>query len=423
MYKNETLAVCKTNKMIKISLYFIILYLLIPKMRVVFGAYSLIFFIFLFYFTITLSKEKVIYKMINVTFFIFVFIIIYVYATKPNDLLRSVLSQLLFWFPIIIAYYIVSSDDIVLKKNIIGLIIICLSITALTTIIGLEITPMASRELATGNNKSYDLYEYSSRNIGGYGFTYSLVLFIPTIIYLFKKKRQFIYIIILTLFLICIIKTQYTIALIFTIFSLLLFFTKFSSRSIFIMLIVTILLFLLFNKSVAYFLLDITTNMQSKMLRARLREIAKIILYDETTGDMGNRIMLYFNSFVVFLKNPIIGTIFNRKDTYYIGGHSQNFDLLAFTGLVGFTYYIKQIKKIFNVLKSKISDSEYKICFIYTFLSFILLGFINTTNFPELTIVVFLATSGLNVFSETTNDYERTHSNQRQLIDIYGELK
>lgn len=382
-----------SNKIIKTSIYYILIYLLIPAVRVIFGGYSLLFFIILFFFGLIFEERKIFNEIIFAAIIIFLYISLYIYATNPSDLFRAAFSQTIFWIPLLISLFNNKSDDGALKKKTVNLILTCLIITTITTIIGLEISPMASRELATGKEELYDLYDYYSRNIGGYGFAYSLTLVIPTILYLYNRTRKIKYILIALLMLICIIKTQYTIAIILSFASLFLMFTNFKTKNTFLMLFFVMLVFIVFKKPVANFLLSIAYNTQSAMIANRFGEIANALLFDEASGGAGARVLLYFNSFNVFIKNPLLGTILNRRDFINIGQHSQNFDLLAYTGLVGFSFYVGIIIRTFSLLKLNIYDSKYRTCVIYTLVMFLLLGFINTTSFPELSIIVFLLAS------------------------------
>ena len=114
--------------------------------------------------------------------------LIYV-ATKPSPLLfaYTVLGEIL---PIIIGYFIVRKESDKTVKMFAIFLLICLGITAITTIIGLQNEPNAARYLATvGEADEEDNVKYNWMNIGGYDFVYFVALIYPAIIYGFKRKK------------------------------------------------------------------------------------------------------------------------------------------------------------------------------------------------------------------------------------------
>ena len=108
--------------------------------------------------------------------------------------------------------YLTTEKNILLSRMIVLTAIATCTITSITTIIGLNIYPHAARDLAGANV----LDVYYRKNIGGYGFIYTLVLFIPILLYAYKNMTfsflKICFSIIIFLFYICIFKSQYTIA-------------------------------------------------------------------------------------------------------------------------------------------------------------------------------------------------------------------
>ena len=91
-------------------------------------------------------------------------------------------NGIIVFVPVLISYYASEFTDNRFKSNYLQFAAILFGITSITTIIGLEIFPGACRELASGT-AVYDTERYTRINIGGFEFIYSLVLFIPVVIW------------------------------------------------------------------------------------------------------------------------------------------------------------------------------------------------------------------------------------------------
>ena len=179
-------------------------------------AYVIVFFL-LYFVTVSANKMS---KIIIQVLYIFLFISgNYVVLNIEISFYQYVFIGFWFWIPFIIMIDFSRYDNPHFKKIFINILLIISLVTSITTVIGLLQFPFASRELATGRNNIYPLKVYYSRNIGGYGFIYGIVLMLPILIgdFRFNVIRKELRILCLVLFYFSIILSKYTIALILSI--------------------------------------------------------------------------------------------------------------------------------------------------------------------------------------------------------------
>lgn len=336
-----------------------------------------VFFIGIFYITVFMkSRESFIKIFVNT---VIVFIFIFFSYISQWAMITSFFQQMyflyLFWVPYIIMLYVLEKNDTKLYKLILKTVLIFFIITCITTIRGISIYPMASRFLATGQSELYNLDMFYRMNIGGYAFIYSLVLFIPTIIYLFKnnKKYRIISLMILILFLITILQSQYTIALILSLPSLsLLFLRKIRILQVLgLILFIYCIIYLVFQSNISEVLFNVSNLLITEgfdFLGTRFNQLAEYLSLNlSQVSDEFLRIILYKKSILTFLSKPIFGNLL-AQDYNSIGGHSSLFDTLASLGLFGIVFLIyffgvfyKKIRRnfygyrLFHILKYQIS--------------------------------------------------------------------
>ncbi len=279
-------------------------------------------------------------------------------------------------FPLIIGYLLVRTKQDKLIDKIVSLVVITSIITAVTTIMGLQIFPNASRELATGG----ELYvsRYYAYNIGGFSFIYSLVLIHPMLICRYKSKcKSYIAIFITIIFALCIFKSNYTTATLFFLISCFAYIIPDSnnkSKKRLFGVIVIILSIVIYYRlpSILDYLSELPIFEASS---GKMSDLSNMLLGGEAIEyDTNARMLLFKQSWEAFLSNPLLGSRFTGKSG---GGHSYILDFAASYGIIGIIMLCAIYKALFNNLK-RISDNSS--IMIYTSFSMVIaiaMSFVN----------------------------------------------
>ncbi len=270
---------------------------------------------------------------------------------------------------------------------------IFIGITCVTTIIGLKVFPMASRELASGT-AIYDTAQYTRANIGGYDFIYALVLFIPVALWLINNSKgamKVLYTAVLVLDVWCIYESQYTIALICVAITLLVLWIQFNKRVGFIALL-AVALFLLFNGfsligSLFYWLSDV---IEQEYVADRLLQLAQLFSGESINTDTSSeRIEHYFNELNAFSESPVWGHNFLSYDDDKISGHTLVLDILGGAGLIGIFMLSGIMRTLYtltiNPQKKRLSPYIQAI-----WIMLIILSCLNPVVFPLITVIAFM---------------------------------
>lgn len=265
-------------------------------------------------------------------------------------------------------------------------------VTSFTTIIGLNIYPMASRELASGT-AIYDTTRYTKINIGGFEYIYALVIFIPVLFWTINRTvgmRKAIYIAILLLDIICIYESQYTIALICMAISVIITWMMLHPRSAGGIITFSILFLLLDGfSSLGIFFCWLSENIGQEYVADRLLQVSQLFngtrISTETSDE---RIMHYINDFEYFLRKPIIGHNWWHYKNKAISGHTMILDILSGAGLVGIGVLAVICQKIYSmVLKVNGKISPY-VRSIWTMV--IIVSILNPVIFSIIITIVFM---------------------------------
>ena len=285
---------------------------------------------------------------------------------------------LTFLLPIILGYYLLYENPARNRTNA-KLLILCLVVTAITTIIGIRQYPSAARYLATVASPDEPLAVlYNMRNIGGYDFVYTLVLLYPLLICAYKKRR----INLLTAIvgsagiLALTIISEYTTALLLWMVTSVLFFMKrdLRKKDVIVLLIVSVIVLVLFYTVFSGLLLSLSEVIKSKDISERLISLAGGRTGLENAED--NRIWLYRASINTFFSNPILGTFLSGgRGT---GGHSAILDMVAQYGLLGIFLLFHMYKRIYRYFFEPFRDDEGFGYYYWLLLQAILLSTVNT---------------------------------------------
>ena len=328
-------------------------------------------------------------------FLVFLFFFLLYYIGKESSLYPILISLkgVFSFFVYILLSFCVQAFCLHDKLVLLRFIFICTCFTCITSIIGLLQYPQASRYLSSRIEGVYDLY--TSMNIGGYGFIYSLIFLIPIIVCLIsnsaKKTLRCLFMVILVLFLSTILLSQYMLAILFSLAALLvsLFLVAKPHYKLLMFFVMTIFFIAVVSiGGIANVFLQASNfalKTENTFLVSRFVELSNIFSGNGLDGDAASRSMLYSASFNTFMSNPFLG---NSVGNGNIGGHSTFLDVLAATGIVGFSLYLFLIFWNFKMFfKEPLKTSK---VFIFLIILFFFLSLINTVLFEQVGLSLFL---------------------------------
>ena len=285
------------------------------------------------------------------------FILVYILGIGNLDDSTSIFSVAFFSVAVVYAFGVVyNSKNLKMLKFIWVVFLVSITITVVLSVRVLIENPGASRVLASSAFERYGASEYRKQGLGGFGLTYSLVFFIPLLIYWInhaKKKAFAIALLILTS--INILLSGYTTAFLLIVLALCLyiFFKLNSYQKTF--LVIFLVFFVIFQK---YFLPDFLYYLSelfgSKQMAEHLVEIADILAGEASLFDLG-RVDLLEKSWEMFLTNPLFGGKF-VSENFEIGGHSTFMDILGTNGLLGFVPYCLFLYFFHKQVKTQIKN-------------------------------------------------------------------
>lgn len=299
-----------------------------------------------------------------------------VYLITRPSLIDLGYNILLDFSPIILGLYITKRLDYSSKKYFSIIIIVAIAITLLTSYIGLQQYPDASRYLATVADASESRnVKYNMMNIGGYEFVYTTVLLYPLLIYAYKQgKIKFFWTIVIAIIeLVFIIQTSYTTALILWMLSTMFFFFNkdFKSKNLIYVGIIAVLLFFVLWDLFSSWIDLLADNIASKDISERLHALAGGQIGLENSED--NRLELYLRSINTFLAHPIIGSLTSGG-----GGHSSILDTLARYGLMGAVIFIVLYTVIFKKFFMPYRNTKGYGYIVWIFVQTLILSTVNT---------------------------------------------
>lgn len=330
-------------------------------------------------------------------------IIVYV-ITKPSPVMW-VYTLILDVVPLILGCYILKFESVINKKIFFYALLLAVGITAVTTIIGLQIYPNAARYLATvADPYEEENVRYNLMNIGGYEFTYMVTLLYPAIIYGYKRKRIHFAILIsyAVLSFLLIVDSGYTISLLLFIISSIFVFFKRDIKVIeivFVLIVALIFIYVLFPLF-SELLLGLSKIIDNNTISERLEALSGG--REGLANSDDDRWGLYMISVNSIIKSPIFGGLFVG---YSSSGHSFILDFVAQYGLLGaislYLIYRAVYTRFFAPYKKEKAYGYVFWCFLQT----IILSTINTGMW--LTILTLF----LPIIFEFINDKGEEHEN------------
>lgn len=283
---------------------------------------------------------------------------------------------------------IVQTNDVKSAKVIVRVFIILSIITSITTYIGCQIYPGASRALAVTNVEDMEYYEiYTRMNIGGFSFIYSIIFLVPLLIVLMKNysyfpNSKFLFLISLCCVMIiglAVFSSEYTMAVLLYSLSLsLIFFArKLSLRKLLILIFMSMSIFLLFKPVFGEILVGLSENVTSENISSRLFDIGISVQGEEiinNNSDVNIRMEKYMKSFNSFIANPF-GTWFFRPTE--AGGHSFILDNMARFGIFAIFLFVIMLRQIYRLYLLRYKTKSYYGYGLIIFFMFIVLSAVN----------------------------------------------
>lgn len=334
------------------------------------------------------------------------------------------LMMIAFWMPFlmqILFNFTNDTKDIVKAQKI---LLLLLTLTAITTTIGSFIFEEASRALASNNveaNRVYQLY-----NIGGYGFIYAIVLSIPWVLYQIKEKKRKAYIGILVIQLLCLFRANYMTAILLTVAACvicLLFPKKEKNKILFLgigaeIFLITMLIFQ--DPHFWEFMIHLVEDSDTMVFR--FRNLRDLFLNRNLTGDIALRGSLYQMSWESFLDRPLLGNI-GAKVPNELGYHSELIDYLGGTGILGILVFALFLFSFFSTQNKKLPyEKSMRRYAVVSWLMFLILASINTViGSIEISTVMGILYFP-EIIKETNVENETRESSKKVLVIQHTDL-
>lgn len=326
-------------------------------------------------------KKTIDFLVVSCLILIFNFFFIYLQRDSSNmSIVNKIGSNFTLFvtsFPILLIYSGGISD--LNKKYLLNFVCLIVFVTAITTIVGTYIYPSPCRELATPYNIELD-YLYKSKNIGGYGFIYFIVIITPLLLKKIVNDFNLWWIMFFAISSFVVIRSEYTIAIFLLIIGVFISIaTQRSNIFVGIFIIIIISSFFIYIEDILNWLIGAFS--ESYTITSRIRMVLNYLKFNSISGDLLDRQNLYKISISTFLKNPLFGGLFDLNKVH-VGGHSEILDYIAHSGLFGLIvikFFISSIYKIKSYRRVK-KDSYFLTMIIIA----IILSLTNNFSDPEL---------------------------------------
>ena len=252
------------------------------------------------------------------------------------------------WIYMQIGVFVVKYGSKTTKKSLLYILLITICLTCITSIAVSRNYPTAMRGL---NNGSVDIKGqepfFYKKNTATWSMIFGMVFMLPYLIQMYKQSRKMLLLLSILLICYCIYKSQITMGLLMALLSIIFFIKKpipMKRIIIFSVLIIGIISLLsnYLAEIVYWIFIHLFDGSRETMLGNRIYQIYLSVNNHQLDGTFAGRYDLYYTSIKDFLHNPIIGMnirgegrIAYEQLTSIIGLHSQVFDLLATTGILG----------------------------------------------------------------------------------------
>lgn len=276
---------------------------------------------------------------------------------------------------VFVMYFLHTNDENKeVLKRLFWLFIISISITQITSIIGLERYPLIARYSIMGNSEIVIARAYGADvsaaklNIGGYAIAY-LAPVISTVLYALMRLKKihpifFVAHVILTFYFI--FATQFTLALIlYSIALLAIIITHCELGKLRMFFFISIILFLIFRIPIAYLFEVLSENVESTILSQRFLEMNSLLLGTSIEGmNLETRLGHYSKSITIFFNNFFTGGALSGED---FGGHSAVFDYIAQGGIWALGIMVLFWRTVYKKIFKPFSCNDFMIYVVFGF--------------------------------------------------------
>lgn len=328
----------------------------------------------------------------------FLFILSFLFNMQLNfsaSMNLSIISYLCF-LPYFMFDFTVSRNNKPEMKLILIFALLLFAFIMIRTFIEFTVDPLVARRLAMGTDENEYVNDLRGKNIGGFGFSYAIGMFVPYVavkIMRSKGSRKAGFIGLFALLFIYSILTQYTMLLILEIiFSTIVFIVE--SKGVVTKIIISAIVIVI--------LLSFTRIIGFLGNHIPLQELAyhfKMMHISLTTGEETNSRLLYLRSnFGLFRAHPFLGV--NMLDSYnaYIvnHGHSTYVQMLSSHGIIGASAFFGMLIMLMkNTAAKLLPDKAVWIIMLHYFV----LGIVNPNNSFEISLVAFFIIPLLEYYS------------------------
>lgn len=389
--------------MMAVSMYLLIFYLCLPFSMVILNSaliHLIVFAAAAFFILGMILSGKLNQLMLFVLLFFFTFLYwVITWRVQLNSLtyVYYCFASLLFVFGGTALY---KSKDKKMVRHLFIFLSMIYFVTAITSIIGLNRYPLASRELGRGAtyDTSLDFVKYKNiyhrMNIASWGQVYGMLFAIPAALMIWKRKRKLFFLALLIATFIMLISSQITFAVLLAAALIIGGFISQESNSKTILFTIAIALavviVLLYLENILSTVINLTEQAGLDFLTIKLNDMKVLLLYKSAIGDASARGILYQRSIDTFLDNPVVGLIFSgRASLDKIGHHSEFLDILGTFGFIGLAIMIGAFLAYFRFLKKTEKQRRKDLLIIY--FVFIVLFIINPVfNSPQIFVGAFL---------------------------------
>lgn len=309
----------------------------------------------------------------------------------PQILTANIL-MLQFWIPMLAALFFAGVQDKKYGKNVFNGLMLIIFFVIFATLAGLGKNPEAAREIAGGEGR----IEYYKNNIGGYSFIYGLVPLVAYLLWLFKQKRNALYLLGAVIAFLCILKAQFTISIAIALLGafMAIILKKPQLRKILLaagILLSSMFCFSAFTAKVLNYFAELCVKLNIDYLAQRFWGYAEILSVTDTTNraiDM--RMEVYINDLKLFFVNPLTGSLFKRN-LASISGHSDILGSAGGLGMIGICFFVFVFVFYFKILKKNFRGRNYVFMISIGMTIFILLAILNPIlTTPLISYVIFL---------------------------------
>lgn len=344
----------------------------------------------------------------------FLYTLLYMYNVRMvygGGLASFVTRSMLCWLYMAFALYYAKHRRETDNQKLGFIFTMVLLFTVITSILGMHrYSYLASghetivRTLGNGGNYSDSAKKLINRsNISSwqlaYGFSLSSIAYMGK----FKKERKKLYIIVVAAIVLFLIEAQITFALLFATIPIIYYFVK--KRSITTQIITNffvIFIFIIFYfnlGSILFFLYEIMIKHGMTMLGIRFYQLYETTRLGDFVGTGAGRMEYYLISLNQFFNNPVLGYKLREQSELFteLGMHSQVFDTLGGTGIIGFMLYFLPFLYVIKIMRHCFAENVDKSFVNLGIIVLIVFMFTNPTTYAcEAYMAVFCLPLWLN---------------------------